>query len=126
MVLVMGWMALLQSQVIKCSAVKGTSLGGTTVCSCRVLVVSSTGRTFELDTGSELFLVNSTELRHVNIELDLVPPLEPAVRRSSRGMTRAQSSGGRVLNRKYTLPIELEQAILGDCNWDCIKCNPNE
>ena len=73
-------------------------------------------RTFELDTGSELFLVNSTELRHVNIELDLVPPLEPAVRRSSRGMTRAQSSGGRVLNRKYTLPIELEQAILGDCN----------
>ena len=75
-------------------------------------------RTFELNNSSEMFLVNSTELRHVNIELDLVPPLGPAVtvRRSSRGMTRAQSSGGRVLDKKYTLPIELEQAILGDCN----------
>lgn len=73
-------------------------------------------RTFELDTSSELFLVNSTELRYVNVELDLVPPLEPAVRRSSRGMTRAQSSGSRFLNRKYNLPIELEQAILEDCN----------
>ena len=72
-------------------------------------------RTFELTNQGEQFLVSSTGLRHVNIELDLVSPLGPAVRRSARGMTRAQSSGNEVLNRKYTLSIELERGILGDC-----------
>ena len=71
-------------------------------------------RIFELVEGGEHFLINSTELRFGGVGLELVPPLGPAVRRSSRGLTRAQSSGGRVLPRKYVLPIESEQAIL-DC-----------
>lgn len=71
-------------------------------------------RTFELDGSGEEFLINSTELRHSNVDLELVPPMQPALRRSSRAMTRAQSSGGQVLDRKYVLPIESEQAILND------------
>lgn len=72
-------------------------------------------RTFELDPGSEIFTINSTELRWNNIELDRVLPAEPQVRRSSRGMTRAQSNQGIVLPSKYTIPVEAEQAILNDC-----------
>ena len=69
-------------------------------------------RTFELVEGGEQFVINSTELRFSGVSLELVPPMGPAVRRSSRGMTRAQSSGHQVLTRKYVLPIESEQAIL--------------
>ena len=71
-------------------------------------------RTFELTGEEEQFVINSTELTYVNVSLDLVPPVNAPTRRSSRGLTRAQSSGYRVLKRKYILPIESEQAILND------------
>lgn len=71
-------------------------------------------RTFELAEGGEQFLINSTELRHSGISLDLVPPAGPTGRQSSRALTRAQSVGHRVLTRKYVLPILSEQAILND------------
>ena len=71
-------------------------------------------RTFELTGEEEQFVINSTELRYVNVSLDLVPPVNAPTRRSSRGLTRAQSSGYQVLKRKYILPIESEQAILND------------
>ena len=71
-------------------------------------------RTFELTGEEEQFVINSTELRYVNVALDLVPPIVAPVRRSNRGLTRAQSSGNQVLKRKYVLPIESEQAILDD------------
>jgi hypothetical protein len=72
-------------------------------------------RTFELAPESEEFIINSTELRFKDVELELVPPLGPVVRRSARPMSKAQSSKGRVLNRKYVIPAETEQAILNEC-----------
>ena len=60
-------------------------------------------RTFELDPCSQIFTINSSELRWNNIELDRVLPAEPQVRRSGRGMTRAQSNRGIVLPNKYTI-----------------------
>jgi hypothetical protein len=74
-------------------------------------------RTFEVDTSAKQYVINSTELRFTDVELELVPPIGPAVRRSGRGMTRAQSSGGRVLNRQYVIPIEIEQTILNTCTY---------
>ena len=71
-------------------------------------------RTFELTGKEEQFVINSTELRYVNVGIELVPPIGAPVRRSCRGSTRAQSSRGQVLNRKYVLPIESEQTILND------------
>lgn len=64
-------------------------------------------RTFELDTSSEQFIINSTELRFSELELDKheVQPITPVVRRSNRGMTKAQSHQGKVLNKKYVVPI---------------------
>ena len=71
-------------------------------------------RTFEFTGEEEQFVINSTELRYVNVALDMVPPIAAPVRRSNRGLTRAQSSSNQVLRRKYVLPIESEQAILND------------
>jgi hypothetical protein len=72
-------------------------------------------RTFEVDNDAPQYIINSTELRYANVELELVPPIGTPLRRSSRGMTRAQSSGGRVLCRQYVIPFETEQAILQEC-----------
>ena len=72
-------------------------------------------RTFELDPSSKQFTINSTELRFSKLDLDKVDPILPAVRRSNRGMTKAQSCRGEILNKKYVVPIETEQAILQSC-----------
>ena len=60
---------------------------------------------------------NSTKLRFSELELDKheVQPITPIVRRSNRGMTKAQSYQGKVLNKKYVIPIKTEQAILKYC-----------
>ena len=70
---------------------------------------------FEVDPDAREFIINSTELRYANVELELVPPIGSALRRSSRAMARAQSSHGHVLCRKYVIPNETEQAILQCC-----------
>jgi hypothetical protein len=72
-------------------------------------------RTFEVNPEAREFIINSTELRYSSVELDLVVPTGPALRRSSRAVTQAQSSHGQVLHRKYIISIETEQAILQRC-----------
>jgi hypothetical protein len=72
-------------------------------------------RTFEIVPEAAKFVINSTELRYTDVELELVPPIGPVVRRSGRAMTKAQSTNGKTLNRKYTIPVETEQAILSNC-----------
>ena len=79
-------------------------------------------RTFELGNDNlDEFVVNSTELRFSDVEMDkyVVPPAGPAVaavRRSSRSSVRASiSSAGVHVNKKYILPVEIEQHILKHC-----------
>ena len=59
-------------------------------------------RTFELDhTSVEQFVINSTELRLSNLELDKVSPLGPAPRRQLRASTR-NNTNSRVTKEKFT------------------------
>ena len=71
-------------------------------------------RTFELNKSKPKVVMNSTELRWSNIELNEVRPLRPAVRRSPRAGARAQGEGQQVM-QQYKLPVETEQAILQEC-----------
>ena len=72
-------------------------------------------RTFELNNDSlNESVINSTELRYTHMEMDLVTALGPVPRMSSRTSTRAQSHQ-RVTNKKYILPVEIEQHILQTC-----------
>lgn len=67
-------------------------------------------RTFELNHESvETFVINSTELRMSNLELDKVVPTGAAPRRQLRASTRNSS---RVRKEKFMLPIQIEQHIL--------------
>ena len=70
-------------------------------------------RTFEyhVNDTAEVSVLNSTELRHTNIELELVPPMGATLRRSNRSVPRGHTAG----SRKYSLPVAIEQAILNDC-----------
>jgi hypothetical protein len=71
-------------------------------------------RTFELQDNGEdgLSVVNSTELRYINIEMEQVAPVGAPPRRSNRsGVLRANPT--RPI--KFVLPVESEQIILQDC-----------
>jgi hypothetical protein len=76
-------------------------------------------RTFELNNDSaEEFVINSTELRFSNIEMDKYV-VEPAsiVRRSARPLARAQSGSiNQNIKKKFVLPVEIEQHVLKHCH----------
>ena len=71
-------------------------------------------RTFELDPHSKEFVINSTELRAGNIEMDQQEVAGPAVRRSARTAARSAQQA-KYLARKYVLPTETEQNTLTSC-----------
>ena len=66
-------------------------------------------RTFEDDDTAPQITLNSTELRHVTVELTAV---KQAQRRSPRAAARAAQHQP---PKRYELAVEAEQAILNSC-----------
>ena len=73
-------------------------------------------RTFELDNNSEQFIFNSTELRAIDVGMTRVRAGPTLVRPVTRSGHSGRGGLGRgVRGRKFTLPVESEQAILQLC-----------
>ena len=67
------------------------------------------------------FLVNSTELRHINFPMDAVDPLPaPPVPVASRWTRRSQAEAERpsTAGRRFRVPASVENQILALC-WSC-------
>jgi hypothetical protein len=60
-------------------------------------------------------VVNSTEIRFTNIQLDPVAPISPVVRRNPHrsGVLRPEESAPTL--DKFELPVDVEQLILDSC-----------
>ena len=90
------------------------------VCRLERLAEDPEQRTFELSNdSSEKFVINSTELRFSDIEMDkyVVELTGPVVRRSARPLARAQScTMNKNIKKKYVLPTEIEQHVLKHCH----------
>ena len=73
-------------------------------------------RTFELDNNSEQFIFNSTELRAIDVGMTRARAGPTPVRPVTRSGHSGRGGLGRgVRGRKFTLPVESEQAILQLC-----------
>ena len=75
-------------------------------------------RTFELDYDVEQFVINSTELRWSNIQLEPIDPVATPVRVQTRRSPRhhgVQRQEPALRPGKYTLPVDTEQSILTEC-----------
>lgn len=69
-------------------------------------------RTFELNHACvEQFIINSTELRLLNLEIDKILPIGAAPRRQVRASTR-NGTNRRVTIEKFVIPIQTEQHIM--------------
>jgi hypothetical protein len=88
------------------------------VCRLDRLTEDPEQRTFEMNNdSSEEFVINCTELRWSDFEMDLVTPVGVAPRKTVRRSPRARGSCTPtiVTNKKYILPIDIEQHILESC-----------
>ena len=62
------------------------------------------------------FLINSTELRHVNFPMDAAAPLPPApAPRKSARRASAQAERPSTAGRRFILPADVENQILALC-----------
>ena len=67
--------------------------------------------------GGAYFLINSTELRHVGFQMDVVDPLPTAPVAPAKATRRARAVAERpsTEGRRFRLPADIENQILALC-----------